>query len=196
MSKRPESPQGPMSLKQRTLGFASMKRTGSSTAGKNSALTKRPSLRDFTAKEQPVRHQRESSAEPIRNHSQTTNASPVLPPVGGQEDGRVAVAEPLPAKAELLENDPRWKKHHAFVKKKMGNAKAIHGEGQGMVHDILRVFDLSYEYGPCAGVTRLERWERASALGLNPPREVFEILRTRQGSEKSELVNPVLHGEI
>lgn len=31
----------------------------------------------------------------------------------------------------------------------------------------------SYEYGPCAGVTRLERWERADALGLKPPPEVI-----------------------
>lgn len=29
----------------------------------------------------------------------------------------------------------------------------------------------SYEYGPCIGVTRLERWNRAEALGLNPPPE-------------------------
>jgi hypothetical protein len=27
----------------------------------------------------------------------------------------------------------------------------------------------SYEYGPCIGVTRLQRWERAEALDLNPP---------------------------
>ena len=28
------------------------------------------------------------------------------------------------------------------------------------------------EYGPCVGVPRLQRWERAHALGLNPPPEV------------------------
>ena len=33
----------------------------------------------------------------------------------------------------------------------------------------------SFEYGPCVGVTRLERWERAFALGLNPPDEVCAI---------------------
>ncbi len=30
----------------------------------------------------------------------------------------------------------------------------------------------TYDYGPCVGVTRLERWERAKALDLNPPEEV------------------------
>lgn len=29
--------------------------------------------------------------------------------------------------------------------------------------------DSTYEYGPCIGVSRLERWERARAMGLNPP---------------------------
>jgi DNA polymerase delta subunit 4 len=38
--------------------------------------------------------------------------------------------------------------------------------------DILRVFDLTSEYGPCVGISRLARWERAREWGLNPPQEV------------------------
>lgn len=38
--------------------------------------------------------------------------------------------------------------------------------------DILRVFDLTPDYGPCVGVTRLQRWERAQEWGLEPPKEV------------------------
>lgn len=34
------------------------------------------------------------------------------------------------------------------------------------------VFDLSDEYGPCVGLSRLERWERSEKLGLSPPPEV------------------------
>jgi DNA polymerase delta subunit 4 len=37
---------------------------------------------------------------------------------------------------------------------------------------LLLMFDRNYDYGPCIGVTRLERWERAQAMGLNPPLEV------------------------
>ena len=61
--------------------------------------------------------------------------------------------------------------------------------------EILRVFDLSYEFGPCVGVTRLERWERAKALGLNPPDEVREILMTKQGTEDLFKQN-LFYGEI
>eukprot|EP00803_Ostreobium_quekettii_P009814 evm.model.scf_1557.1 EVM.evm.TU.scf_1557.1 scf_1557:21635-24889(+) len=42
---------------------------------------------------------------------------------------------------------------------------------------VLRAFDLETKYGPCCGMTRSERWERASKLGLEPPRVVQEILQ-------------------
>ncbi|KAJ8312493.1 hypothetical protein KUTeg_009866 [Tegillarca granosa] len=37
--------------------------------------------------------------------------------------------------------------------------------------EILKQFDLALEYGPCIGITRLERWERAKQHGMNPPPE-------------------------
>ncbi|XP_066853992.1 DNA polymerase delta subunit 4 [Anser cygnoides] len=42
--------------------------------------------------------------------------------------------------------------------------------------DMLRRFDLAWEYGPCTGITRLQRWERAQALGLSPPFPVRDAL--------------------
>lgn len=65
---------------------------------------------------------------------------------------------------------------------------------------MLKEFDMDYTYGPvvgkylweyevvsqarsfinkcvlCAGITRLERWERAKKFGLNPPEEVRELI--------------------
>ena len=45
--------------------------------------------------------------------------------------------------------------------------------------DELRAFDLDYSFGPCAGPTRLVRWERAAKFGLNPPQRVKDILQGR-----------------
>ncbi|XP_074561082.1 uncharacterized protein LOC141817300 [Curcuma longa] len=42
--------------------------------------------------------------------------------------------------------------------------------------DKLRQFDMDMRYGPCIGLSRTDRWERASAMGLNPPAEVEAIL--------------------
>ncbi|XP_074442553.1 DNA polymerase delta subunit 4 [Larus michahellis] len=46
--------------------------------------------------------------------------------------------------------------------------------------EMLRRFDLAWEYGPCTGITRLQRWERAQALGLSPPGPVRDALLEHQ----------------
>ncbi|KAG7333813.1 hypothetical protein KOW79_002220 [Hemibagrus wyckioides] len=40
----------------------------------------------------------------------------------------------------------------------------------------LRKFDLDWQFGPCTGISRLQRWERAALHGLNPPQEIKDIL--------------------
>ena len=63
---------------------------------------------------------------------------------------------------------------------------AVHAEGQNRIHHILRNFDLDPSYGPCLGMTRLERWNRADNLGDDPPVEVYEILMSQEGRLKEE----------
>ncbi|XP_054827887.1 DNA polymerase delta subunit 4 [Eublepharis macularius] len=48
--------------------------------------------------------------------------------------------------------------------------------------EMLKQFDLSWEFGPCTGITRLQRWERAELLGLNPPVAVRELLLKFKGN--------------
>ncbi|ESW31010.1 hypothetical protein PHAVU_002G201200 [Phaseolus vulgaris] len=43
---------------------------------------------------------------------------------------------------------------------------------------LLRQFDLNIAYGPCVGITRLARWERAQRFGLNPPPEIQSLLKS------------------
>ncbi|KAM4845113.1 DNA polymerase delta subunit 4 isoform 2-T2 [Thomomys bottae] len=43
--------------------------------------------------------------------------------------------------------------------------------------ELLRQFDLAWQYGPCTGITRLQRWHRAEQLGLEPPPEVHQVLK-------------------
>jgi DNA polymerase delta subunit 4 len=166
-------------LKQGTLSFASAKRSGSSGA--------KDSLKGKAAA---------SSVEP-----------PVVAPirVGGKRKYELESEpeyEEAPEATEALERerldteDSRWNKAYGQARAKMGNLQPVHAQDQSPVHHILRIFDLSYEYGPCVGVTRLERWERAAALGLNPPLEVREILMTKEGSEDSGLIQSVLYGEV
>jgi len=114
----------------------------------------------------------------------------------GVENTVVEVTEPAEPPAELNPDDKKWRKLYGQTREKMGNIEPVHPAKLNKVHHILRVFDLSYEYGPCVGVPRLQRWERADALGLNPPSEVKEILLSKQGLEKDEYAQNVFYGEI
>lgn len=42
---------------------------------------------------------------------------------------------------------------------------------------LLRRFDLEPMYGPSVGLSRADRWKRASMMGLNPPSEVIAALQ-------------------
>ncbi|KAG8522697.1 DNA polymerase delta subunit 4, partial [Galemys pyrenaicus] len=50
--------------------------------------------------------------------------------------------------------------------------------------ELLRQFDLARQYGPCTGITRLQRWHRAQKMGLEPPLEVRQLLRTHLGDPR------------
>ncbi|XWS64996.1 hypothetical protein CRYUN_Cryun05aG0052800 [Craigia yunnanensis] len=42
---------------------------------------------------------------------------------------------------------------------------------------VLRQFDMNMAYGPCLGITRLARLERAQRLGLSPSKEIENLLK-------------------
>ncbi|KAG8221074.1 DNA polymerase delta, subunit 4-domain-containing protein [Butyriboletus roseoflavus] len=97
---------------------------------------------------------------------------------------------------DIQDKAGRYRKYYHEVRSKMGHIEPIHSEGQNRIHQMLRLFDMSYEFGPCIGMTRLERWERAETFGLNPPVEVRDILLTKEGIESAEYARCVLHGEV
>ncbi|KAF9165345.1 DNA polymerase delta subunit 4 [Actinomortierella ambigua] len=63
--------------------------------------------------------------------------------------------------------------------------KGFHQNELSALEKTLRQFDLAQKYGPCTDVTRLERWERAFALGLNPPRSIKDALLANPALDKA-----------
>ncbi|EED13146.1 DNA polymerase delta subunit 4, putative [Talaromyces stipitatus ATCC 10500] len=55
-------------------------------------------------------------------------------------------------------------------------APRVHQNDIDIDEKILRHFDLSSQYGPCVGISRIKRWRRAHMLDLNPPIEVLAVL--------------------
>ncbi|KAE8673824.1 DNA polymerase delta subunit 4 [Hibiscus syriacus] len=62
-------------------------------------------------------------------------------------------------------------------------ALASHGGSLDLKDDfdeeekVLAQFDMNMAYGPCLGISRLARWERAQRMGLNPPEEIESLLK-------------------
>ena len=50
----------------------------------------------------------------------------------------------------------------------------------------LRQFDLDSKFGPWSGMSRLERFERATKLNLNPPEYVRQLI-AKHGGDTSDL---------
>jgi len=209
-------------LKQGTLSFASAKRTNSALNGKSQ---KRPSVADKDKNERvTVPEETQDDAESnevleISSDEDSADSEEIIIPAKRVRASTKAHASPGTVKkassqlsrsekqkpsAGVVErehldvNDKtgRYRKYYREVKSKMGYLEPIHSEGQNRIHQMLRFFDMSYEFGPCIGMTRLERWERAEAFGLNPPVEVRDILLTKEGTEWAEYAHCVLHGEV
>ncbi|PWN31286.1 uncharacterized protein FA14DRAFT_128414 [Meira miltonrushii] len=91
--------------------------------------------------------------------------------------------EEAEGRQSLEPNDSRYNALWKETQEKMGmpKHKPIHSDNMNRIQHILRVFDLDPSYGPCLGMTRLERWERAEKLGDEPPSEIREILETKEG---------------
>ncbi|KAI0541740.1 DNA polymerase delta, subunit 4-domain-containing protein [Xylaria digitata] len=72
--------------------------------------------------------------------------------------------------------------------------KRLHQEELNLAEKVLRYWDVSSQYGPCVGMSRLKRWQRADRLGLNPPVEVLAVLmreeeKGRRGTETAYMDN-------
>ncbi|KAL9935680.1 hypothetical protein V8E36_005257 [Tilletia maclaganii] len=102
---------------------------------------------------------------------------------------RSALAQ-FPDADSLKVDDPRLDGYWRIVKKKMG--KPVHADGLNRIHHMLRVFDMDPTYGPCMGLTRLERWYRAKDdFEEDPPEAVRIILETKEGRALDEYKLPV-----
>ncbi|KAF8511804.1 DNA polymerase delta, subunit 4-domain-containing protein [Hysterangium stoloniferum] len=103
---------------------------------------------------------------------------------------------PTVVEDEIDDRAKMYKKYYEAVKQEMGGLPPIHSKDESNILTMLRVFDNTYDYGPCVGMTRMERWERAEALGLNPPIEVRQILLCDEGRKEPEVIHPVFRDQV
>ncbi|KAH0528457.1 hypothetical protein TsFJ059_003324 [Trichoderma semiorbis] len=88
-------------------------------------------------------------------------------------------------KAEKI-TDAQIKSYWKAIEK-VRKAPRVHQEDLDLGEKVLRYFDVSSQYGPCIGITRVKRWQRAERLGMKPPIEVLAVLLKEENKENDEV---------
>ncbi|KAL7911148.1 DNA polymerase delta, subunit 4 domain-containing protein [Trichoderma velutinum] len=88
-------------------------------------------------------------------------------------------------KAEKI-TDAQIKSYWKAIEKER-KAPRVHQEDLDLSEKVLRYFDVSSQYGPCIGITRVKRWQRAERLGMKPPIEVLAVLLKEENKENDEI---------
>lgn len=159
----------PKSAKQSSLSFKSTK----------------PSVkRDFKV----VKQQQPIVQKPIE-HKQESIETTICDELDREE------AEEINSLPDLDPNDTVYSQEAEKIAAK-SIAPNVHPEEVNNCEKILKNFDFTVDFGPVVGLTRLERWERANKLGLNPPAVVKKILETKQGETEEVYKQSYLFGQL
>ncbi|KAK7422104.1 hypothetical protein QQX98_001847 [Neonectria punicea] len=124
-----------------------------------------------------------------------------------EEEDVVPEVEAVPEKPEVelkaeQITDAQIKKYWKAIEGQWSSPR-LHQQGLSLQEKVLRYFDVSSQYGPCIGLPRMKRWQRAERLGLNPPIEVLAVLLKEEtkGNKKigvahmDEILNPATVGQ-
>ncbi|TIA93955.1 hypothetical protein E3P81_00535 [Wallemia ichthyophaga] len=95
--------------------------------------------------------------------------------------------------SDLNENSNEWNNLHSWAMQRMDFNEPLHSTNKTKVDIILRVFDNCYEYGPCVGLTRLDRFHRAQSLDMDPPEQIKDILSTTKAHNIPRIRECIFH---
>jgi len=154
--------------------------------------TSKGTLVNVFPKVKSTRNSSKKSSSRKTKKARTPTTSPIESSSSGEED---VVKEENVDPSKL--NVKGYTTYHKSLtsKSKFGRLPLIHCEDENAIHQILRTFDMTVDFGPYVGITRLNRWNRAQKLGLNPPPEVKQILETDDGRNDDHYAQNVLHFE-
>lgn len=140
--------------------------------------------------EKPALTKRNSSV--TSQQTLVPDSSEELEPVEIDLSSEPSTVAPAPAKVvrpDLDESDEAYSQLATLIRSAK-KTPPLHANS-GTIETILRDFDLTGKYGPSVGLTRLQRFNRAKKMKLNPPEVIGQILETQQAHDKTEYRNEV-----
>lgn len=156
-----------------------LKKAASDSAIARTTIPERPASKDDVNKREQEREAVETVAEETDVIEEPEEeVEPVVEQVSEKSEAEL--------KAEKI-TDAQIKSYWRAIEKQR-KAPRVHQEGLDLAEKVLRYFDVSSQYGPCIGITRMKRWHRAERLGLKPPIEVLAVLMKEEnkGAEDFE----------
>ncbi|KUJ23133.1 uncharacterized protein LY89DRAFT_679938 [Mollisia scopiformis] len=100
------------------------------------------------------------------------SSAPAVEQQAKVELSREATAEEVRArKVSDAQIKRYWREREAERK-----SRRVHQEELSVEEKVLRLWDMSSQFGPAIGIARMKRWVRANKLGLQPPIEVLAVL--------------------
>lgn len=142
-------------------------------------------------------HSKQLSQPVTQSDSQDIDITSDVAPILGHSSSSHSTLEeaiPEPIRPSLNEKDPTY----------INLSKHIHAQRwtpqihttTGTIDTILRDFDLTGAYGPCVGITRLERFNRAKSMGMKPDPIIGEILASQEAHTQTNLRNDLFYGRL
>ncbi|KAL9088946.1 MAG: hypothetical protein Q9165_006003 [Trypethelium subeluteriae] len=198
MAPKRRTSSGPVSKSsQSTLSFNNKNRitkptTAASTKDLRSSKPKTdPALLDSLVSEEDQKASPTTAATDATSHisaqdvetSPTTAEAAILQQAEQEKARVVEAAEMTPEEERARKVSDAKIKAYWREKERQSLAPRVHQEGLSMEEKVLRLWDMSGEYGPCIGIARMKRWQRAHGLGLEPPVEVLAVLLKEQEKE-------------
>ncbi|CAI5479629.1 unnamed protein product [Closterium sp. Yama58-4] len=98
-------------------------------------------------------------------------------PVGERQGGKHGIASSKQTDWKAAEEPGREVQNEVIV-------TPTHEQAE-QAERALQLFDMDMAFGPCTGLSRMERWQRANRLGLNPPPHVRALLESASCREDS-----------
>ncbi|KAL6908339.1 DNA polymerase delta, subunit 4 domain-containing protein [Trichoderma evansii] len=153
------------------------------------AVVDAPAIARTTIPERPAAKgdvRKEEEEEPV---NVVVEEPDVVEPEQEEEVEEVIEEVPEKSEAELKAEkitDAQIKSYWKGIEKQR-KAPRVHQQDLDLGEKVLRYFDVSSQYGPCIGTTRLKRWQRAERLGLNPPIEVLAVLVKEENKDDVEV---------
>ncbi|KAI1076396.1 hypothetical protein F5B20DRAFT_555925 [Whalleya microplaca] len=170
----------PSSGKQATLSF-NHRVTKSSVSKASKDLASKPTKQSPLAKHHiSATDDDDHNDDPAVKAEAEAEAEAAEADIEVEEEPKPEAEQPVPEKSEAevraekitdRQIDQYWRQ---LERERI--AKRVHQEGLSLAEKVLRYWDVSSQYGPCVGISRVKRWQRADRLGLEPPVEVLAVL--------------------